>query len=53
VRRFWERLQQLFNRGRDRDPLLTDETPQQHFAEMPAEEKERELEESQPPSAER
>jgi hypothetical protein len=50
---FWERLQQLFNRGRDRDPLLSDETPQQHLAEMPAEEKDRELDESLLPPAER
>ena len=53
VRRFWERLQQLFNRGRDRDPLLSDETPEQHFAEMPAGEKERELDDSLLPPAER
>jgi hypothetical protein len=51
--RLWERLQQLFNRGSDRDPLLSDETPEQHVAEMPAGEKERELDESRLPPPDR
>ena len=47
----WERLKQLFNRGRDRDPLLSDETPGQHFSDLPAGEQERELDDSLlPPS---
>jgi hypothetical protein len=50
--RLWERLQQLFNRGRDRDPLLTDETPEQHFADMPAAEQERELDDARLPPPE-
>ena len=50
--RLWERLQQLFNRGRDRDPLLTDETPEQHLADMPAAEQERELDDARLPPAE-
>ena len=51
--RLLERLQELFNRGRDRDPLFSDQTPEQHFAEMPPAEKERELDDSSLPPAER
>lgn len=46
------RLRELFNRGRDRDPLLSEETPAQDFAELPASEQERELEKSPRPAEE-
>jgi len=51
----WDRLKQLFNRGRDRDPLLSDETAEQHFAEEPASEQGRELDDSllRPPAGDR
>jgi hypothetical protein len=39
-------LQQLFNRGRDRDPILSDQTPEQHFADEPQAEKQRDLDKS-------
>jgi hypothetical protein len=50
VRAWLERLRQLFHRGRDRDPLLSDQTPEQDFSELGAAEQERELEKSPPPS---
>jgi hypothetical protein len=47
-----QKLRQLFNRGRDRDPLLSDETPAQDFGQLPASEQERELEKSPRPAEE-
>lgn len=44
MHRFLQRLRQLFNRGRDRDRILSDETPEEDFAELSPAEKERELE---------
>jgi hypothetical protein len=41
-----QRIRELFNRGSDREPILSNETPEQHFADLPQAEQERNLDKS-------
>ena len=49
MRNWLRRIRQLFNRGRERDPLLSDLTPEQHLADEPIAEQDRELDEGRVP----